>query len=334
MSWICGYQLNSLVFGSSTFRISTLCLIARDIGNENIDMLSRVVAPTLLSLDISYKGFDDDNDDVSYDVLEKFLYRCQWLRNLRLGYYDFSIVSSDVIRDGFSRLNQLDLIDCYVDVRLFIENTPIPNLKFFDYSNTVDLASGEIWVVNTAVEKYGDSLTRLNLYCYVSSANLIKIAERCHHLQNLSISFTEDGEELSISAIKATASLPRLKCLMIENGVDLEDGAVSALAKCYELRHLSIGDYITLVDLKKILRGIGRNLVSLDLSDVCVEAIGVIVKDCPDLQYLKLRSYGGNEEDAVESIKLKLKRGLKKLAKLDVNGESVRLGTDWEIDED
>jgi hypothetical protein len=33
-------------------------------------------------------------------------------------------------------------------------------------------------------------------------------------------------------------------------------------------------------------------------------------------------------EETVESIKMKLKYGLKKLAKLKVNGKSVRLGTD------
>jgi hypothetical protein len=234
---------------------------------------------------------------------------------------------SPTFRDGFSRLHQLDLIDCYGDVRQFIENTPIPYLKFFKYSNTVDVATGEIWVVDAAVEKYGNSLTQLHLTCFVSSGNLIKIAERCHHLQNLSIPFTEDGEELSISAIKAIASLPRLKRLVIGYDAKLEDGAVSALARCYELRHLSIQD-ITFPDLKKIVRGIGRNLVSLDLSDVSVEAIGVIVEDCPNLRYLELYSCGVGEE-SVESIKLKLKSGLKTLAKLNLDGKTVRLGTDW-----
>jgi hypothetical protein len=55
----------------------------------------------------------------------------------------------------------------------------------------------------------------------------------------------------------------------------------------------------------------------------------VIVEHCPNLQYLDL---DGVEFDAKvkEGLLGSLKSGLMRLAKLKVNGESVRLGTDWE----
>jgi Leucine-rich repeat (LRR) protein len=74
-----------------------------------------------------------------------------------------------------------------------------------------------------------------------------------------------------------------------------------------------------------ILPAIGEILVSLDYtsSTAFLETVNTIVEHCPNLQMLDL---GDEELDAVDL----LKGGLKKLAKLDVNGGSVRLGTDWE----
>jgi hypothetical protein len=68
-----------------------------------------------------------------YEVLEIFSSRCQKIRNLRLG--GFSLEEEQYViaaNDVFVRLKQLDLIDCS-NVKVFIENTPIPNLKTFRY---------------------------------------------------------------------------------------------------------------------------------------------------------------------------------------------------------
>jgi hypothetical protein len=86
-----------------------------------------------------------------------------------------------------------------------------------------------------------------------------------------------------------------------------------------------------------VLRVIGRKLVSLVVRDMIVKDIDVIVECCPNLQYLEVASkreivndrwlYVG--QDAIEETKMKLKNGLKSLAKLKLNKESVCLGTDW-----
>jgi hypothetical protein len=224
-------------------------------------------------------------------------------------------------------MTQLHLVNCVGNVRLFIESIPIPNLESFQYSMAEE-GSEEINVVNAAVMYYGGSLVRLHLGCFVSSANIIKIAERCLSLENLTISFTQEGNELSIPAIKAIASLPRLKYLEIGQDCEFLDVDVTALSRCYELKHLSLR-YSQLEDLISILRGVGGHLVSLFLRMAEVKAIGVIIESCPNLQYLEV-TIVGSDTTMVESIKMTLKSGLKRLAKLKVNGVSARLGTDWE----
>jgi hypothetical protein len=83
-----------------------------------------------------------------------------------------------------------------------------------------------------------------------------------------------------------------------------------------------------MVDLRNILCGIGRNLIGLTLMDVYVEAVDLIVKQCPNLQYLELMVVGVGEEGTA-LITLALKRWLKNLAKLKLDGKTIRLGTDW-----
>jgi hypothetical protein len=150
-----------------------------------------------------------------------------------------------------------------------------------------EVSSEEINVVNALAMNYGASLVRLNLECFVSSANLIMIANRCPYLVDLTISFTKVGEKLTLSAIKAVASLSRLNRLTIGNdggNFSIDDGALPALARFFELNFLSFIRPIKLVYLKRIFRGVGRNLVSLALRNVRVEAIDAIETHCPKLQ--------------------------------------------------
>jgi hypothetical protein len=320
-SLICGYRLNSLVFGSSSFQISTLSLELLAIGKEFIPMIVQIVAPTISTLSLDFCGSDIDG----YETLTNFFSRCQWIRNLRLedGQFGDGVdMITPTIKEGFSRLNQLDLINWYCgNLRLFIESTPIPNLKsflfvLFDNDSDVD-------IIDAAVMNYGRSLINLNLSgCYVSSGNLVKIKECCRALEKLTLSKTEDT--LSESDIKIIASLPHLKYLEFGD-CDIAFRAVSALARCKSLNHLSIDWEDDLID---VLRVIGRNLASLVLREY-VEEYDEIVKYCPNLQYLDLMV---DEKDvlSVDMVKQELKEGLKRLAKLKVNGSSVRLGTDWE----
>jgi hypothetical protein len=133
-SFVCGYRLDSLVFGSPSFQISTLFLDLDDIGKECIPMIAQIVAPTLSSLNFVFNG--DEDVSACYETLQIFLYRCQWIRNLRLvaGWFGESADSiTPTIKEGFSRLNQLDLFNCSGNLRLFIYSTPVPNLKSFRF---------------------------------------------------------------------------------------------------------------------------------------------------------------------------------------------------------
>jgi hypothetical protein len=73
---------------------------------------------------------------------------------------------------------------------------------------------------------------------------------------------------------------------------------------------------------------IGKNLIglSLKLSKMDIDTIRMIVKFCPNLEYLALgfRFYQVSEE-----VKNEIKDGLKRLSKFRINGDCVRLGTDW-----
>jgi hypothetical protein len=155
------------------------------------------------------------------------------------------------------------------------------------------------------------------------------IADRCPHLLDLTISFTKEDEELNLPAIKAIASLPHLKILTIGTTIgydfNMAEGAGKELARCYQLKHLSLCA-IKQADLMIILRGIGRNLVGLSLIEIVWDdVVDIIVESCPNLQCL---SVGLPSADAglIDSFKLTLKSGLKRLAKLRVNGVTVRLG--------
>jgi hypothetical protein len=100
------------------------------------------------------------------------------------------------------------------------------------------------------------------------------------------------------------ASLPRLKNLKMGMDCVMAEGAMFGLSRCRSLIHLEIDWQDGLND---VLRVIGRKLSNLVL----------------------IRARGVREREERESIKQTLKNGLKILAKLKINGESVRLGTDW-----
>jgi hypothetical protein len=333
---MCGYQLNSLVFGPESFQITTLSLELSEVlagTDEIIPLIAQLVSTTLSSLDISFYEVGDCS--LWYEILGIFFSRCQRLKTLRLSWLTFGDDQADIshsFKDELSRLKQLDLIDCGGDVRSFIENTHIPNLKSFKYANDEEEKVDEIEVVGAAVVKYGGSLTRLNLGCYVSSANLVNIADRCKSLIDLSISFTQFDDVLSLPSIKATASLPRLKRLNFGTGgnddCEIADGAIVALARCFTLKHLSFQS-IKREELRAVVHGIGMNLSSLALRDLKEGYSEMIVEHCPNLQYLELKTKM-IDADKVDSFKQKLKSGLRKLAKLMVNGVSVRLGCDWD----
>jgi hypothetical protein len=92
---ICGYQLNFLVFGPLSYRITTLSLGIGQIGKEYIPMIAQIVAPSLISLELDFNEF------VIYQnyepFLETFFSRCQLLRKLRLAGYQGRIQSIESV---------------------------------------------------------------------------------------------------------------------------------------------------------------------------------------------------------------------------------------------
>jgi hypothetical protein len=326
-SLVCGYRLNSLVFGSSSFQISTLIVELCQIGKEYITLIAQIVAPTLSSLNLAFYG----SNVYGYETLTTFFSQCQWIRNLRLDQGRFgndADVITPTIKDGFSRLNQLDLINCYGDhigdVRLFIENTPIPNLKSFVVVSSHTPREHNNDIVDAAVTNFGRSLINLNLSgCYVSSANLVRIAENCRELEKLTLLIILDIS--SLSDMEIIASLPQLKYLKIGQYCRFAEGAMIALTRCRGLNHLGM---CWRDGMRDVLRVIGRNLISLKLWDIYLESIDAVVEYCPNLQYLELL-VEDDDAEVREAVEQKLKDGLKRLAKLKVYGVAVRLGTDW-----
>jgi hypothetical protein len=115
VSQICGYRLNSLVFVSSSFRISTLSFHASRFVDEYIPMIAQIVGTTLFSLEILCCGLDGEHDPdvdsiICFEILEIFFSRCRSIRNLRLDHFDVGDDPdeiSPVIKEGFSRLKQV-----------------------------------------------------------------------------------------------------------------------------------------------------------------------------------------------------------------------------------
>jgi hypothetical protein len=97
----------------------------------------------------------------------------------------------------------------------------------------------------------------------------------------------------------------------------VEDGAEIELAKCTSLKSLRFVNF----DLSVVLPLIGENLVSLEIGYTDTEDLELIDKYCLNLKYLEISGCVAQEE----IIDL-FKKGLVKLAKLNVNGESIRLG--------
>jgi hypothetical protein len=232
ISRICGYQLDYFVFGAESFQITTLSIDLGKIAKEQIPWIAQIVAPSLSSLKIAINYYEADPFGC-YEVLEIFFSRCGGIRNLRLEYFEVGndpAAISSTIKVGVSRLNQLDLFHCYRDVQLFVENTPFPNLESFRLTSHLDCVDEDVVeLVDSAVANFGRSLINLNLDV-VSSANLVKISERCRMLEKLTLSI-KDGLELGLSDIKIISSIPLLKCLHFGD-CEMNEGAVSALTLC------------------------------------------------------------------------------------------------------
>jgi hypothetical protein len=324
-SFISGLHLRSIV-GLERCTIKHLEIDLEFVAKEYIDILASYTSRTLSYLSISVDDRGADYSSVCYDALYLFLKQCVGIKNLRLEYFDFGGYPesiSQTIKDGFGRLRQLDMIDCRGDIRMFVENTPIPNLKILHYQSLREAAEDEV-IISSLASRYRTLNCVLIVAMLESSASLLKVAECCLDLERLVFGDKGDLLILARSDILAVASLPRLKYLDI-GACYFAGDASSALVPCRGLKELRIP---SLAD-PTILAAIGRNLVSLKLPFPSEEVVDGIVENCPSLQYLDLEDVEFDDE-VKEGIVRSIKSGLKKLAKLKLNKESFLLGTDWE----
>jgi hypothetical protein len=67
---LCGYRLNYLVFGTSSFQISTLSLDLRSIGEYYSPLIAQMVASSLSSLYIIFE--EDEGSSLCHEILEAF----------------------------------------------------------------------------------------------------------------------------------------------------------------------------------------------------------------------------------------------------------------------
>jgi hypothetical protein len=76
-----------------------------------------------------------------------------------------------------------------------------------------------------------------------------------------------------------------------------------------------------------VLPAIGGNLLSLKGRVLRLEEVGRIVEYCPNLEYLEI-DFDVVDEEVPDAGKRLIKEGLKKLAKLVINGRVVQLRTE------
>jgi hypothetical protein len=332
-SFMCGSQLSRIVFGYEAFSIKHLVFDVRLVDQEYIPILSRLFSTTLCTLEVSFTR--DDESESCYEILDQFFSQCPGIRNLKLNFFDFGVDPASIsqtIKDGFCRLSQLSLQWGRGDLSMFVELVQIPELRSFInryWDGDSDIVSAIAIVYPT--------IKRLRLEdSYNSSATLLKFAECCREIEELS--YCDCSGSLERRDIEAIASLPLLKSLNID--CEIADDAFFTLSRCQRLRHLILET--DSFDLNVILHSIGRNLVSLEYNTFTpfLEAIDAIVEHCPNLQMLNLGydEFGVEKKDAADLLKgglknlskLIFKRGSKKMVRLKMNGKSVRLGTDWE----
>jgi hypothetical protein len=206
--FLCGVHLRSIV-GLERSTIKHLII--------NLEFVKRF-APLARSVSSLIIACDDmDGSRVCYEALNAIFNQCGGIRNLQLEYFDFGdnpSAISQAVKDGFGRLRQLELYGCRGDIRMFVENAPIPDLKLLRYESLREAAE-EYEIISAFASSY-HTLTSVHLVAeFDSSASLLKVVECCRDIERFS--FGDEGVLLILnrSDMLAIASLPRLKTLKI-----------------------------------------------------------------------------------------------------------------------
>jgi hypothetical protein len=227
--YICGLHLRCLV-GLEMCTIKHFVLDVNHVGKEYIQSIAQVAASTLVTLSIASKGIDSSE---CYGALNAFYEKCDGIRNLRLVDFDFGddpMILLPIAKHELSRLMQFDAIECRGDLRMFVEHTPIPNLKLLrNQSSDLEDANDED-ILSALASKY-QSLVDVHIIAqFESSASLLKAVRCCRGLRSLVIEDDGGGLMFEQSDILAIVSLPRLESLKIYR-CGMSDDAYSALVR-------------------------------------------------------------------------------------------------------
>jgi hypothetical protein len=325
-----GVRLKSLVFGSGSVSITRLDIGVEFVERKTLRLLALLVAPTLSSLLLDFSISDEDEEETvlsssdCYEILEAVFLYCHRIRNLSLLGVVFggnTDAISPIIKERFARLQSLELSGLG-DIKMFINNTPIPDLQAVkvcaedDDDEVVDFT-----IVNAIASNYR-TLINLNLReCCVSSTNLLKIVECCPYVEKIAF-YSHHPSDLKRSDIEALASLPNLTSLDIRGYAVIK--VLSSFVLLKGLKNLGMR---WLEGLSDVLPIIGRNLLSFDVRYSEAEAWMAFYANCPNLQYLGDHHIAAGTVDKLNSG---LRKSLKKLASFKVGSGSVRLGTEWE----
>jgi hypothetical protein len=131
--FICGFHLQSLVFGLGSVSINRLEI--EFVRKEEIHLLTRLASPSLSSIDLDFLSSDGilrKSPSDCYATLEIVFLQCRQIRSISLRGCDFGEdpdVISPSIKEGFSRLTRLDIDRCSGDIPMFFNQTPITNLR-------------------------------------------------------------------------------------------------------------------------------------------------------------------------------------------------------------
>jgi hypothetical protein len=332
----CGFHLHSLVFGPDCISINRLELKMKDIERGNILTLVRLVASSLSSLCLD---FQEDNEDdksclplsVCYATLDAFFLRCHQVRSLKLKNYDLgtdtSFISSS-IKSGLSRLTNFTLNRCGGDIPMFIREIPIPLLRSIRIWSDASTAR-DYDIVDAIADNYRTIVNFDLVCCYISSDNLIKIAQCCPRVERIALCTPKN---ITRSDIELLASLPLLRHLdFLADKVSSE--SITSLALMKNIKHLGVWWNDAFADL---LSSIGPNLVSLEIWDATDVALMAVYAHCPNLLYLQIvgDEISEGSRDVLGSVNIGMKKRLKKLTCFKVGSygdelDRVRLGTDW-----
>jgi hypothetical protein len=253
------------------------------------------------------------------ELLDDFLSNCLGIRYLQLLYFKFDAdFINESIVDGIKRLKQFSLHKSSGGVGKFFEMVQPENLESFSYVN--DYAYRTI----ATITKISPLLTSIKIDALCPSFLIIYIIRDCPYLERISFN---PGPHLQPETTDAISLLPNLKYLDIDR---IEVGAASSLSKCTSLKHLRINGR---VEMDLFLPKIGQNLTSLSLTEMSKMEVDIkvrlIVKCCPNLESLSLK-FRACFDLVSEEVAVEVKKGLKRLAKFQINGNAVRLGTDWD----